>query len=58
MAASAGAATGGQSRPRAFYAGVTLMDNPAATDYKGALLVGSYAIDQEGVSRRKGHAGG
>src|SRR5260221_944992 len=29
------------------------MDNRAATDYKGALLVGSYAIDQEGVPGEK-----
>jgi predicted Zn-dependent protease len=33
--------------------GVTLMDNPGATDYKGALLVGGYAIDQEGVPGEK-----
>jgi len=33
--------------------GVTLMDNPSAADFKGALLVGGYAIDQEGVSGEK-----
>ena len=33
--------------------GSTLMDNPAATDYHGALLVGGYAIDQEGVPGEK-----
>ena len=29
------------------------MTIPAATDYKGTLLVGSYAIDQEGVPGEK-----
>jgi len=33
--------------------GATLMDNPGATDYQGALLVGGYAIDQEGVPGEK-----
>jgi predicted Zn-dependent protease len=39
----------GKVGTRVLPAGVTLMDNPAATDYKGAFLVGGYAIDQEGV---------
>src|SRR5271154_953359 len=28
---------------------VTLVDDPAAKDYKGAALIGGYAIDEEGV---------
>src|SRR5713101_1341453 len=43
----------GKVGTRVLPAGVTLMDNPAATDYKGALLVGGYAIDQEGVPGEK-----
>lgn len=43
----------GKVGSRVLPAGVTLMDNPAATDYKGALLVGSYAVDQEGVPGEK-----
>jgi len=43
----------GKVGSRVLPAGVTLMDNPAATDYKGALLVGSYGIDQEGVPGEK-----
>ena len=43
----------GKVGSRVLPAGVTLMDNPAATDYKGALLVGGYAIDQEGVPGEK-----
>jgi predicted Zn-dependent protease len=43
----------GKVGARVLPAGVTLMDNPAATDYKGALLVGGYAIDQEGVPGEK-----
>jgi predicted Zn-dependent protease len=43
----------GKVGTRVLPAGATLMDNPAATDYKGALLVGSYAIDQEGVPGEK-----
>jgi predicted Zn-dependent protease len=38
---------------RVLPAGVTLLDNPAATDYKGSLLVGGYSIDQEGVPGEK-----
>ena len=43
----------GKVGSRVLPAGVTLMDNPAAADYKGALLVGGYAIDQEGVPGEK-----
>jgi predicted Zn-dependent protease len=43
----------GKVGTRVLPAGVTLMDNPAAADYKGALLVGGYAIDQEGVPGEK-----
>jgi predicted Zn-dependent protease len=43
----------GKVGTRVLPAGVTLMDNPSATDYKGALLVGGYAIDQEGVPGEK-----
>jgi len=43
----------GKVGTRVLPAGVTLLDNPAATDYKGALLVGGYAIDQEGVPGEK-----
>ena len=43
----------GKVGSRVLPAGVTLMDNPAAADYKGSLLVGSYAIDQEGVPGEK-----
>jgi TldD protein len=43
----------GKLGTRVLPAGVTLMDNPAATDYKGALLIGGYAIDQEGVPGEK-----
>jgi predicted Zn-dependent protease len=43
----------GKIGTRVLPAGVTLMDNPAATDYKGTLLVGGYAIDQEGVPGEK-----
>jgi len=39
----------GKVGTRVLPAGVTLLDNPGAADYKGALLIGSYAIDQEGV---------
>jgi len=38
---------------RAFFPGATLLDNPSATDYKGALLVGGYTIDQEGVPAKR-----
>jgi predicted Zn-dependent protease len=43
----------GKVGSRVLPSGVTLMDNPAATDYKGSPLVGSYAIDQEGVPGEK-----
>jgi TldD protein len=43
----------GKVGTRVLPAGVTLLDNPAAKDYKGALLVGGYAIDQEGVPGEK-----
>jgi predicted Zn-dependent protease len=43
----------GKVGTRVLPAGATLMDNPAAKDYKGALLVGGYAIDQEGVPGEK-----
>jgi predicted Zn-dependent protease len=43
----------GKVGTRVLPAGATLVDNPAATDYKGALLVGGYAIDQEGVPGEK-----
>ncbi|HTB92964.1 MAG TPA: metallopeptidase TldD-related protein [Candidatus Sulfotelmatobacter sp.] len=43
----------GKVGTRVLPASVTLMDNPAATDYHGALLVGGYAIDQEGVAGDK-----
>lgn len=43
----------GKVGTRVLPSGVTLMDNPAAKDYKGALLVGGYAIDQEGVTGEK-----
>ena len=32
---------------------VSLIDDPGAKDYKGTLLVGGYAIDQEGVPGQK-----
>ena len=32
---------------------VTLIDDPTAKDYKGALLVGAYSIDDEGVPAQK-----
>jgi TldD protein len=43
----------GKIGTRVLPAGVTLLDNPGATDYKGAPLVGGYAIDQEGVPGQK-----
>jgi|HubBroStandDraft_4_1064222.scaffolds.fasta_scaffold14272_2 predicted Zn-dependent protease len=43
----------GKVGTRVLPAGVTLLDNPGAADYKGALLIGSYAIDQEGVPGEK-----
>jgi TldD protein len=32
---------------------VSLLDDPGAKDYKGALLIGGYAIDEEGVPAQK-----
>jgi TldD protein len=43
----------GKVGTRVLPADVTLMDNPGAKDYQGALLVGGYAIDQEGVPGEK-----
>src|ERR1700751_1550255 len=43
----------GKVGTRVLPASVTLMDNPAASDYNGALLIGGYAIDQEGVAGDK-----
>jgi len=43
----------GKVGTRVLPAGVTLIDNPTALDYKGALLVGGYVIDQEGVPGEK-----
>jgi len=43
----------GKVGARVLPAGVTLLDNPAAKDYQGALLVGGYAVDQEGVAGEK-----
>src|SRR5258708_32385258 len=43
----------GKVGSRVLPARVTLMDNPAATDYKGALLVGSYSLEQGGVPGEK-----
>jgi len=43
----------GKIGTRVLPAGVTLLDNPAARDYQSALLVGSYAVDQEGVPGEK-----
>ena len=43
----------GKIGTRVLPAGVTLLDNPVAKDFQGALLVGSYAVDQEGVPGEK-----
>ena len=32
---------------------VTLTDDPGAKDFKGSLLIGGYAIDEEGVPAQK-----
>jgi predicted Zn-dependent protease len=32
---------------------VSLLDDPSAKEYKGTLLIGGYAIDQEGISAEK-----
>jgi TldD protein len=38
---------------RVLPATVTLIDDPTATEYKGTPLIGSYAIDEEGVPAEK-----
>ncbi len=43
----------GKVESRVLPASVSLIDDPGAKDYKGTLLVGGYAIDQEGVSGQK-----
>jgi TldD protein len=43
----------GKVDSRVLPATVSLIDDPGAKDYKGALLVGGYAIDEEGVPGQK-----
>jgi len=43
----------GKLDSRVLPATVSLIDDPGAKDYKGTLLVGGYAIDQEGVPGQK-----
>jgi predicted Zn-dependent protease len=43
----------GKVDARVLPATVSLIDDPGAKDYKGTLLVGGYAIDQEGVPGQK-----
>ena len=43
----------GKVDSRVLPATVSLIDDPGARDYKGALLVGGYAIDEEGVPGQK-----
>jgi TldD protein len=43
----------GKVDSRVLPATASLVDDPAAKDYKGTLLVGGYAIDQEGVPGQK-----
>jgi predicted Zn-dependent protease len=43
----------GKVDSRVLPASVSLIDDPGAKDYKGTLLVGGYAIDQEGVPGQK-----
>jgi TldD protein len=43
----------GKVDARVLPATVSLIDDPSAKDYKGTLLVGGYAIDQEGVPGQK-----
>jgi TldD protein len=43
----------GKVESRVLPASVSLVDDPFAKDYKGSLLVGGYAIDQEGVPAQK-----
>lgn len=43
----------GKMDVRVLPATVTLVDDPSATDYKGAPLIGGYSIDEEGVPAEK-----
>jgi TldD protein len=43
----------GKVDSRVLPASVSLIDDPGAKDYKGTLLVGGYAIDEEGVPGQK-----
>jgi TldD protein len=43
----------GKGDVRVLPATVTLIDDPSATDYKGAPLIGGYSIDEEGVPAEK-----
>jgi predicted Zn-dependent protease len=43
----------GKVGSRVLPASVSLVDDPGAKDYKGSLLIGSYAIDEEGVPADK-----
>ncbi len=43
----------GKADSRVLPATVSLIDDPGANNYKGTLLVGGYAIDQEGVPGQK-----
>jgi TldD protein len=43
----------GKADVRVLPATVTLIDDPSATDYKGAPLIGGYSIDEEGVPAEK-----
>src|SRR5208337_2305176 len=43
----------GKVGTRVLPASVTLFDDPGAKDFKGTLLIGGYAIDQEGVPGEK-----
>jgi TldD protein len=43
----------GKVGARVLPASVTLVDDPGAKDYKGSLLIGGYAIDEQGVPGQK-----
>jgi predicted Zn-dependent protease len=43
----------GKVGSRVLPASVSLLDDPSAKEYKGTLLIGGYAIDQEGVPGEK-----
>jgi TldD protein len=43
----------GKVDSRVLPASVTLIDDPSAKDFKGKLLVGGYAVDEEGVPAEK-----